>query len=177
MNGPDKALIEIGGRPLIAHVHARLGPQVERVVLNVNTAPERFAFLNCPIVADDTPDFPGPLAGIIAGLAAADTGLVVFAPCDSPLLPLDLVARLSGAIGPGMVAAAASGERIHPVFSLWRRGALPDLRRLLDGGERRMTRILEAMGAIRVSWPDDPFLNLNTPEDCRVLTQRLADGD
>src|SRR4051794_11613001 len=68
MGGGDKPLKEIAGKPILAHVIERLQPQCARLVLNANGDPARFASFGLPLVADDVPDFAGPLAGILAGL-------------------------------------------------------------------------------------------------------------
>ena len=71
MGGGDKALLPLGGRPLLAHVVARLRPQVAEIVLNANDDPGRFAAFGLPLVADRLAGQMGPLAGIHAGLAWA----------------------------------------------------------------------------------------------------------
>src|SRR5262245_24471640 len=68
MGGGDKALIEIGGRAILDRVLETLAPQCDGIVLNANGDPQRFARFGLPVIADDIPDFAGPLAGILAGL-------------------------------------------------------------------------------------------------------------
>ena len=79
MGGGDKPLRSLGGRPLLDHVLARVGPQVAGIVLNANGDPGRFAAYRLPVVADPLPDHPGPLAGVLAGLdwAAGQAGVPV----------------------------------------------------------------------------------------------------
>jgi molybdopterin-guanine dinucleotide biosynthesis protein A len=99
MGGGDKPLKTIGGVTILDRVLGRLTPQCSAVVINANGDPARFAATGLPVVADDVPDFAGPLAGILAGLdwAAAhapDIAFVASVPGDCPFLPRDLVARL-----------------------------------------------------------------------------------
>jgi molybdenum cofactor guanylyltransferase len=68
MGGGDKALLKIGEETILDRVLARIGPQCTRVILNANGDPARFARFALPVVADDIPDFAGPLAGVLAGL-------------------------------------------------------------------------------------------------------------
>ncbi|MBZ0140149.1 MAG: molybdenum cofactor guanylyltransferase, partial [Pseudorhodoplanes sp.] len=102
MGGGDKALIEIGGRTILDRVLETLKPQCARILLNANGDPRRFARFGLPVIADDIPDFAGPLAGILAGLEwtaqhAPDAAWMVSVPGDCPFLPRDLVPRLHAA--------------------------------------------------------------------------------
>ena len=67
MGGADKMRIRVGDATILEHVLARLRPQCARRILNANDT-ARFADAGLPVVADSVPDFPGPLAGILAGL-------------------------------------------------------------------------------------------------------------
>ena len=91
MGGVDKGLQLLNGRPMIAHVIARLAPQVGDIVINANQNREAYAAFGHPVVPDAIEGYAGPLAGLHAGLQAATQPLVVTAPCDSPFLPEDLV--------------------------------------------------------------------------------------
>ncbi len=163
LGGGDKPLRLLGGRPLLAHVIDRLGPQVDRLILNANGDPARFAAFGLDVVPDGLADNPGPLAGILACLqAAGDADWVVTVPGDAPFLPADLAARLIAA-GP---AVAASGGRRHPVVGAWRPGQAGHLAALLAAGERRVG--VFAGDAAVVDWPADPidpFTNLNEAAD------------
>ena len=126
MGGGDKALIQIGGAPILDRVLARLKPACAQVILNANGDPARFAAYRLPVVADRVPDFAGPLAGVLAGLDWAaqnrpDLGWVASAPADCPFLPSDLVPRLHAAArAAGLpLACARSGAWRHPVVGLW----------------------------------------------------------
>lgn len=181
LGGGDKALRRIGGEILLARIARCLTPQVSVLLLNANGPAERFG-LPLPVVPDELPDTPGPLAGILAGLdhvARAFPGepFLLTVPADCPFLPNDLAARLAGAAGTAGAAYAASGGRPHPVVGLWRVAAREDLRALLVAeGERRVDRWIERCGAVPVEWPAapfDPFFNVNTPDDL-AEAERLA---
>lgn len=176
MGGGDKALIEIAGRTILDRVLARLEPQCARVILNANGDPARFARFGLPVVADDIPDFAGPLAGILAGLEwcaehAPQIEWMVSAPGDCPFLPRDVVARLHAArqAGNTPLACARSGEWRHPVVGLWRVDLRADLRcALLDEGLHKIEVWTARHGVAIAEWPDrpvDPFFNVNTPDD------------
>ena len=92
--GVDKGLALLGGRPMVAHVIDRLAPQVGTLLINANRNADRYAAFAHPVIPDAIEGYAGPLAGLHAGMRAAATPWIVTAPCDSPFLPEDLVARL-----------------------------------------------------------------------------------
>ena len=75
MGGREKALLDIGGKPMLLHVLARLRPQVGRIVINANGDPARFSGHCLPVIADSIEGYAGPLAGLHAGIewARAET--------------------------------------------------------------------------------------------------------
>ncbi|NJD26068.1 MAG: molybdenum cofactor guanylyltransferase [Betaproteobacteria bacterium] len=171
MGGVDKGLLELRGRPLAAWVVERLGAQVDHLLVNANQNRERYAAFGCPVVADQVPDFAGPLAGLHAALAAAATPLVATAPCDSPFLPADLVSRLFSALTAtgADLAVARTFDQPHPVFCLCRREVLPHLTDYLAGGGRKIDRWYATLKVVEVAFDDeaDAFENINTPEELR----------
>ena len=181
MGGGDKALAILAGRTILQRVTDRLAPQVETLLLNANGDAARFGS-TLTVLPDAMPDNPGPLAGLLAGLdhvAAHRPGAewLLAAPGDCPFLPPDLAQRLLTGRGPAPAAIAASGGQSHPVVGLWRVAARGALRRLLEQGERRAGRFAEAVGAVGVEWPIepyDPFFNINTPDDLSEAGRILA---
>ena len=176
MGGGDKPLQMLGGKPILDHVIARLQPQCDGLILNANGDPARFARWGLEVVADDVPDFAGPLAGILAGLdwAAAhrpDLRAIVSVAADTPFIPQDLVARLQAdAQSAGAdFACAASGGWSHPVVGLWPVAIRHDLRKaLVEEGERKIDRFTARHTLVTTEWPVqpvDPFFNVNTPEE------------
>ena len=177
MGGGDKGLLDLGGRPLLAHVIARLEPQVDMLILNANGAPDRFAEFGLPVVADSVEGFAGPLSGVLAGMdRAAGTGAthVISAAADTPFFPCDLAPRLCLAAEredvPIALAATtgADGTHRHPTFGLWPVALREDLRAALAGGVRKVVQWADRHGTASVSFPAapfDPFFNVNTPDD------------
>lgn len=180
MGGGDKALLPLGGRPILAHVIARLSPQVGAMALSANADPARFAGYDLPVLADSVPGRPGPLAGILAALdwaAARGAADVVTAASDTPFLPADLVARLRAAEPPPVLAATAGpdGEfSRHPTFGLWPVRLREDLRAALAAGVRRVTDWADRHGAGVALFPaSDAFFNINTPADLAAAEAML----
>ena len=170
MGGVDKAMVPLAGAPLLAHVIARLEPQVERLALSANGDAARFARFGLPVL----PDGPGagPLAGVLAALRwAAPLGAtaVVSAPVDGPFLPGDLCPRLCLAAesAPEGVAVAQAGGRLHPTFALWPvELAEPLAAFLMSGAKPKVMDFVAAHGATEARFAEGSgFDNLNTPED------------
>ncbi len=176
--GVDKAFLDLDGRPLLAHVVERFGPQVSPLFLSANGDPGRFADFGLAVVPDPFAEPVGPLAGLAAaGLRlrrdAPGIDLLASVAVDTPRLPLDLVARLRAALAArpeARVAIATSRGREHPVAALHRLDGLDTLvAGLADGSIRRVMRYVEMRGVVAVEFADadgaDPFLNLNRRED------------
>lgn len=187
MGGGDKGLLPLDGSTLLGHVIGRLRPQCASLALNANGDAARFAAFGLPVIADDMPDHPGPLAGILAGLdwAAAQGGeAIVTAAADTPFLPPDLVARLTDAAGaanaPIAIAASPDAEgkaRRHPVFGLWPVALREDLRASLAEGLRKVTLWADRHGAATALFDGgaiDPFFNVNSPADLEQAQAIIA---
>lgn len=174
MGGGDKPLKRLGDRAILDHVIGRLAAPPGSLVLNANEDPGRFAGYNLPVIPDALPDYPGPLAGILAALdwAAGQLGItdILSVPGDCPFIPKDLASRLlTGRAGAGTTfACAASGGWTHPVIGLWPTDCRDDLRNALMAGERKIDRFTGRYGCTAVEWPIegyDPFFNVNTPDE------------
>ncbi|MFO1267497.1 MAG: molybdenum cofactor guanylyltransferase MobA [Rubrivivax sp.] len=193
MGGVDKGLQLLDGRPLVAHALERLRPQVAALAINANRNTEAYAAFGVPVWPDALADYPGPLAGMLAGLAGIEgTGSewLVTVPCDTPRFPVDLVARL-------LVAARAAGVRAampvtanaevtggdagaplpQPVFCLLHRSLRPALEAALAAGERKIERFTRAQGQVLVPFDDaQAFFNANTPEELERLREGAGGG-
>jgi molybdenum cofactor guanylyltransferase len=184
MGGGDKPMRQIAGRTILERVIARLTPQCDGLILNANGEPARFAAFGLPVIPDGVADFPGPLAGILAGLdwvAANRPGVqwLLSAAADCPFLPRDLVSRLHQAREEqdAELAVAASDGQSHPVIGLWNVGLREKLRHALVVEDvRKIDRWTARYKLATVSWPTeplDPFFNANTMDDI-AEADRLA---
>ena len=195
MGGGDKGLLALGDRTVLDHVIDRLAPQVAAMALSANGDPARFARFGLPVLADPLPDFPGPLAGVLAGLdwaAAKGVETIVTVAADTPFFPRDLVARLQGVAEgqahPLVLAATprGEGERTksmrggglirHPTFGLWPVALRDDLRAALTEGLRKVVMWTEPHGGREAVFddPGEPFFNVNTPADLDAARARLG---
>ena len=178
LGGGDKPLRPLGGRPMLAHILERLGPQVGAVAISANGDPARFAEYGLPVLADEGRQ-AGPLSGILSGMAWAKSGggdKVLTVAGDTPFFPVDLAARLAAAIAmhDNHIAVAASDGRRHPVFALWPVSLEADLSEFLaESATLSVSAFLERHETVSVDFPMlniagktiDPFFNVNTPED------------
>jgi molybdopterin-guanine dinucleotide biosynthesis protein A len=174
MGGGDKALRRFAGTTLLDHVLRRLAGH--RIVLNANGDPARLSRFGLPVLPDTVAGYPGPLAGVLAGMEwtlanAPDAADLVTVPTDAPFLPTDLVARLIQArdeAGAEMACAASAGQ-VHPVCALWPVRLAPLLRRaLIEENLHRIDRWTARFSLVQVDYPTtpfDPFINVNTPDD------------
>jgi len=176
LGGADKALLPLHGRTLLAHLLERLAPQVPDIAISANGDAARFAGHGLKVLPD-TYSGQGPLAGLAAGLAWAASHNIKFlatVPVDTPLIPADLIARLT----PGPSVAAYQGRQ-HHLVALWPVSLRAGLEALLAGpGPHRARDALALCGARPVAFEaaTDPFLNINTPEDLAAARIMLASG-
>ena len=182
MGGGDKGLLDLGGRSLLDRVIERIEGQVGGLALNANGDPARFAGFGLPVLPDSVADFPGPLAGVLAGLDwAAEMGArhVVSVAADTPFFTLDLAERLTRAAEkartPIALAATHEGGRAnrHPTFGLWPVALREDLRSALDQGVRKVVLWTDSHGAASAAFDDNAFFNINTPEDLAEAERML----
>ena len=174
--GGEKAVAPFAGRPLLLWAVERLGHVCSRVAVNARPGTEAAALtqsLGIQLLHDAPGDPDGPLSGVKAGLQwAREIGATALAvcPCDVPLLPDDLHARLEAAAGHG-AAMAETREGRQPMCAVWPASALDMLTTALAGGEHPPTwRVLEQLGAAKVRFdPPEAFSNLNTREDLARL--------
>ena len=192
MGGVDKGLVMLNEVPLVAHVLARLTPQVGELLINANRSHAEYAAYGHPLVEDSEQGYHGPLMGMASALAAARTPWVMMVACDVPHLPNELVETLSVALidhangdhlegftvegghavdaGPALLAVAADEFRYHPVICLMHRGLLPSLQAALAAGERKIARWFDQHVWLKVqAGSEQDFANLNTLEECREM--------
>jgi molybdopterin-guanine dinucleotide biosynthesis protein A len=178
MGGVDKGLQLLQGRPLVAWVLERLGPQVDEILISANQNLDRYGSFGHPVLPDEVGGFAGPLAGLERGLARARHELVVTAPCDSPFLPGDLVNRLHQALmrNDAQLAVARTGVQPHPVFCLCRRSLHAGLRAYLASGGRKIDAWYGGLRVAEVPFDDvaEAFSNINTRDELRLHAERAA---
>lgn len=176
--GADKAMADLGGKPMIAHVAKTLsGAAAIAVVGNARAA----ASLGAADLCDPVSAVRGPLAGVLAGLEWAEAlgvSWLVTVPCDAPLIPEDIAERLiSAAEAAGVGAAfAATASGLHPLCAAWRPALAAPLRDFFSRGVHPPVRELVPDAARVVFDDEEAFLNVNTRQDMALALARLARG-
>ena len=180
-----KADLRLGGQTLMERVVAGLGATAPPLLISTGGVAEDLAAFGTPL-----PDLDLPLAGPLAGLAAASQHLsgragretiVVTVAVDTPFLPPDYVQRLVGAIAGGARAAQAGWQgNAYPTNAAWRLADLVDLVARIEAGTAPNSpkALLRQQNAVMVDWSgshaEDPFANLNTLADLVTLARRAS---
>ena len=187
MGGVDKGLQNFNGVPLALHTLLRLGPQVGEIMINANRNLAAYESFGVPVWPDSTGlgEYAGPLAGFMTGMERCATPYMLTVPCDTPLFPHDLVARLADAFSQqdaDFAVAAAPEEdgqlRPQPVFCLMRTGMLESLMRFTQAGGRKIDAWTAQHKTVQVPFNqvgDDArgFYNANTLAELHQLESRL----
>ena len=177
MGGVDKGLQPFRGRRLVDHVYERLAPQVGGIIVNANQNQDAYRSFGVRVISDAINEsgggYAGPLAGLHSGLSVSRRPYLVTAPCDSPFLPGDLVARLYAGLedAGAEVAVARTGDQPHPVFCIVRQGVLDHLSAFLKNGGRKIDAWYATLAVAEVSFDDeaDAFFNINTSAELKAL--------
>ena len=178
LGGVDKGLQRLHGRPLAQHALQRLQPQVGALMISANRHLDAYRALGFPVWSDAEAGYPGPLAGLLAGLQHCATPWLASVPCDTPAFPTDLVERLAKGLADADLAIAATREgstlRSHPVFCLLRRELRDDLERTLRSGERQVQRWAARLRCAQVVFDDAAaFFNANTADELEQLRRSV----
>ena len=176
MGGVDKGLQNHIGIPLALHAMQRLSPQVGTVMVSANRHLDTYASFGVPVWPDAMADYPGPLAGFVAGLEHCKTPYLMTVPCDTPNFPTDLVARLvAGLIAQdAQIAMAATREgdvaQAQPVFCLMACSLKDSLSDFIASGQRQVERWAALHRCATVVFDDAAaFANANTSEELQGL--------
>ena len=188
MGGVDKGLQNFNGVPLALHTLLRLSPQVGDVMINANRNLAAYESFGVPVWPDSTSmgDYAGPLAGFMTGLERCETPYLLTVPCDTPLFPHDLVARLADAFtlqGADFAVASAPEEdgqiRAQPVFCLMGTHMLESLHLFTQGGGRKIDAwtAQHKVAHVPFNLPGDDvkaFFNANTLAELHQLESRTS---
>ena len=185
----NKPLIDIGGKPVLAHILKKMSPQLHEIIINANAAHDEYQHFGLDIVQDELEGFLGPLSGVLTALdwaAMSRSGIshVLSFPGDAPFVPHDLAEKLIEAVNDAeagdkpCLARAVSGGRAHPVVGLWPVSIRAELRDKLVNDDVRKIDLFTAdypMQDVSFEGVPDPFFNINTEDDV-ALAKRILKG-
>ena len=184
LGGKGKAFINISGVSLIDLVLRKIETQVDRVAINTRDK-NSFSQYNYPIIEDLITEEggSGPLAGISSAIKWAKKSInpvshVITVPVDTPLLPMDLVHRMSLElkIKKSDIIFASSNNNIYPVVSMWSLSLDNHLDKALSNGVRKIDAFISSYNVSIVDWSFndvDPFFNINNPEDITLAEKYI----
>jgi len=183
MGGRPKALMELGGRPIVERVLAAVAPAVDDLLLVTNT-PDLYASLGLPMVADVYPD-AGSLGGIYSGLKAAPGEAAFTVACDMPFLHPAVVRLVVARAGEADVVIPRVGGQLETLHACYAKSCLPHIEERILAGRLKIVGFFERVRVIEIAEAEvarhrDPaivFMNVNTPEElerARALAAALA---
>jgi molybdenum cofactor guanylyltransferase len=183
--GGDKGLQTLHGRALISWVLEAIRRDCDEILINANNVQGAYQDFGLRVIADQLPDWPGPLAGLHAALLCAQHDYVMMVPCDTPFLPPDLITLLQRGLSLQETEAAVAvvAGRRQPAISLYRRSVLPKLTAYLGSGGRKVNDWLDSLQLSEVVFDNvADFDNINSQEELAranlmpVRTRSLKDS-
>ena len=173
LGGRDKGLLEWQGRPLIEHVLQNIAPVTANILINANQNIEVYQQYGYPVVSDESPDFAGPLAGMLAALRSADTPYILTLPCDAPLTSADIVERFCDVHEEKQrqLYVAGTAEGLQPVYAMINNSLTDTLQQYLADGNRKVRDWMQANHAVVVDFDQlaPAFVNINTESDLQSI--------
>lgn len=179
--GRDKPLIELDGKPLIAHLQRRLD-RIGPLLVSANRNLDRYARYG-QVVPDRLEGHQGPLAGIAACLPHAPGDAAFICPGDCPLVGATLARRLLDALAAAPLDTGAvcahDGVRRQPLHLAVRKNQTASLEAYLAEGGRSVLGWLDEVRALEVPCADlaSAFLDVDDEPDLDRLLHHLRTGD
>ncbi len=176
LGGQDKGLVDYRGKPLIEHIIEAIKPQIgNNILINANRNQAVYADYGFPVISDELDGYQGPLAGFASAMKTVKTRYILTLPCDGPLVPHDLLARMLAEVVDSATAdtlvVAHNGDRLQPVYALIHVNLLDSLEKFLAEGERKITLWYARHNMKIADFSDNPeaFNNINTEEQRQIM--------
>lgn len=168
----DKGLLTFKDKRMVEHVLDILSTQTNNIIIVANRNIDTYESFGYPVISDRVKGYLGPLAGIDAAFSATGTPYLACVPCDSPLIPNDLLERMiNAATGSNPLVIASDGERLHPVINLVSRLLWLDIEQRLIQRQLKLMNWIEAAGYDLADFSETPDVlkNINTLEQLKKL--------
>ncbi len=180
--GFNKALMDIGGKPMIRLLIDRIRPVTDRILISSNDSLS-YKFLDFPVIPDHFAGH-GPLGGFHSAMLHDSCSLFIVLACDLPNLKTPLIRTLVSLAEGFDAAIPRTRDGIaHPLCAVYRRTCLPSVERALKRGANKVIKtFLDDSLAIRWVSPDEgnfkdtDLANINTPDDLRKVRTGLRSG-
>jgi molybdenum cofactor guanylyltransferase len=173
LGGRDKGLLEWQGRPFIEHLLQNIAPVTQNILINANQNIEVYQQYGYPVITDETADFTGPLAGMLAALRSADTPYILTLPCDAPLTSADIVEKFCDVHEQKqrLLYIAATADGLQPVYAMIHHSLTANLQHYLAAGNRTVRDWMQANDAVVVEFDQQAsaFVNINTEKDWQSI--------
>jgi molybdopterin-guanine dinucleotide biosynthesis protein A len=178
--GRDKALVQLDGQPLIAHLLACVNGLGDEILITTSQ-PGDYEQFGVRLVSDPVPG-AGKLVGLHTALSAARGDHVLVLACDMPFVSRPLLEHMLGRAPEADIIVPHRNDRYEPLHAVYHRGnCLPPLRSALEAGKKRMISFFPEVKVLTIKPTEyhrfDPdewsFFNVNTPEDLREAERRL----
>ena len=185
MGNIDKPLENLSGKPLIQWSLDALQDQVTYVIISANRNPEKYEYLQRPIIADTSNQYCGPLIGIYSAMLWIEENLttelpqnLICLPGDVPVFPASLVGQLIGEFTDGnyeVVWAECDGQ-VQPLFSVWSLACKDILKDAIANGiygpKLAMPLLKNKLIKVERSSPLD-FQNINDRESLKSVQEMI----
>jgi molybdopterin-guanine dinucleotide biosynthesis protein A len=183
MGGVDKGLLLWHGIPMAEHVCRLLRPFTCEVLVSCNRNQEQYGTFATRLLSDPLNDYPGPLAGILAGLRAMNSSHLLVLPCDLPAISHALMNDLKALSQqhPDRPVVVRQGVGLQPLVCVLPHSIKEAVESVWAAGERSPGRVWQQLQAVELHCAeDDPqLININYPallaealEPCTQNTRR-----
>lgn len=180
--GSNKALLKIGGIPLIERVARSISGVCSEIII-AGGDPNELGHLGYPVVPDVYPGC-GPLSGLHSGLQAARNQYSFVSACDTPFLEERFIRRLvSNAMGYEAVIFKAGEGFYEPLCSLYGKNFAKAAETSIKNG---IYKIMTALSLVRwrsmMADPDERTMlkkilfNINTPIDYNQAKKQICNS-
>jgi molybdopterin-guanine dinucleotide biosynthesis protein A len=174
--GVNKAFLTVYGQRIIDRTAAMFNALFRQVIL-VTNAPLEYASLNLEIAVDLFPA-NSPLAGIYTGLYYSSHPYAFVAGCDMPLISRPVLEYMTSLCPGHDVIIPRLDDGYHPLHAVYSRRLIKPMGELIRGGKLKITEVFSHARVREVTAAElrpldrelRSFLNLNTPEDLRKVT-------
>jgi len=185
MGGRPKALLDLGGRPIIERVAAVVREVADDVLIVTNT-PDLYVSLGLAMVPDVFPDH-GSLGGIYSGLRAARGDVAFTVACDMPFLMTEVARLVTERAAEADVVVPRVGAQWETLHACYAKTCLAPIERQLRTRRLKIVGFYDEVRVLsigeeevaRFRSPEIVFMNVNTPEEleaARLLLPALEAG-